>query len=32
LTVPKDHLLSVLGYRTVQVERAKATIADHDLA
>ncbi|MFN2461695.1 MAG: metallophosphoesterase [Candidatus Velthaea sp.] len=32
LTVPKDHLLSVLGYRTVRIEGAVATVADHDLA
>jgi len=32
LTVPKDHLLSVLGYRTVRVDGANGTVADHNLA
>jgi Icc protein len=31
LVVPKDHLLSVLGYRSVRVDANKPVIADHDL-
>jgi 3',5'-cyclic AMP phosphodiesterase CpdA len=32
LTVPKDHLLKVIGYRTVDFDRMGAAITDHPLA